>query len=84
MQQSLFGITNKAFARFIDLEESNLSAIMKGKRKINVELAIKLGELFNMSPNLWLLIQSQNEINRMSQDKISFNYKLDELLKKVS
>ena len=59
---------------------------MKGKRKINVDVAIKLGELFNMNPNLWLLIQSQNEILKMNQDKkvvYGNKYKLDELLKKV-
>ena len=80
------GIKNKEFAKFIDLEESNLSAIMKGKRKINIDVAMRLGELFNMNPNLWLLIQSQNEILKMNQDKkvvYGKKYRLDELLKKV-
>lgn len=79
----IIGIKNKEFAQFIDLEESNLSAIMKGKRKINVELAVKLGELFNMNPSLWLLIQNQNEITRMNEKKSVHKYKLDELIKKV-
>jgi addiction module HigA family antidote len=55
-------INNKVFANFIELEEANLSMILNGKRKINTELAYKLGQLFNINPNYWLLIQSKNEL----------------------
>ena len=59
--------------------------IMKGKRKINTELAYKLGQLFNIEPNYWLLIQSKNELLQLdNQRKIRFKqFKLDDLLQKV-
>lgn len=80
------GIKNKTFANFIDIEESNLSAIFKGKRKINTTLAYKLGLLFNINPNVWLNIQSKNAFLEISKKKSLDTkiYKLENLLKKVS
>jgi len=79
-------INNKEFAKFIELEESNLSSIIRGRRKVNIDLAFKLGELFNLNPNLWLLLQTKNEILTVANErKLDYKkYKLDELLKKVS
>jgi len=79
-------IKNKDFANYIEMKESNLSSILRGKRKINIDLAFKLGQVFNVDPNLWLLIQSKNELLGVDKNK-KFNYqkyKLDDLLKKVS
>ena len=63
----------------------NLSALFKGKRKINPDLALKLGEIFRVDPTLWINIQSKNELlgvdkqRRMDYQK----YRLEDLLKKV-
>lgn len=82
---SVVGIKNKAFAKFIDVEESNLSSIISGRRKINTELAYKLGQIFNVDSNLWLLIQSKNELLKITKErKIEHNrYKLEDLIKRV-
>jgi len=78
-------IKNKDFAKYIELEESNLSAIIRGKRKINIDLALKLGQIFNLDPNIWLLIQSRNEIikTKIKRNKEYQKYHLDDLLKKI-
>lgn len=78
-------IKNKVFATYMEIEEANLSMILNGKRKINTELAYKLGQLFNINPNYWLLIQSKNELLQLdNQRKIRFKaYKLQDLLQKV-
>ena len=80
------GIKHKVFAQYIDLEESNLSAILKGKRKINTTVAYKLGLIFNINPNLWLTIQSKNELLEINKKEISNPkiYQLEDLLKKAS
>lgn len=75
-------IKNKDFASFIDFEESNLSAIINDKRKINTELAFVLGLIFNVNPNVWLLIQNKNELLKIKGKKFS-RYNLENLLKKV-
>jgi len=78
-------VKNKEFATYIDLEESNLSSIIRGRRKINIDLAFKLGQVFKLDPNLWLLIQSKNELLAIDKKiKLEYQkYKLDDLLKKV-
>ena len=78
-------IKHKEFASYIELEESNLSAIIKGRRKINIDLAFKLGQVFGLDPNIWLLIQSKNELLGIdNQKKLAYQkFRLDDLLKKV-
>lgn len=80
------GIKNNFFAKYIDLEASNMSAILKGKRKINTLLAYKLGQIFSTNPNLWLQIQSKNELLHITKEKGADSriYKLHDLLQKVS
>jgi len=82
---NVIGIKNKDFAKFIDVEESNLSSIIRGRRKINTEFAFKLGQIFNLDSNLWLLIQSKNDLFRITKErKIESNrYRLEDLMKKV-
>ena len=79
-------IKKKDFAAYIDCQESNLSAILKGRRKINSDLAIKIGEIFRINPVLWLHIQSKNELTELTdKDKKKYEkYRLEDLLKKAS
>lgn len=83
---ALIGVKNKDFANYIDLEESNLSSIIKSRRKINVDLALKLGQIFRLNPDLWLLVQSKNELIGIDESKKAeyHRFRLDELLKKAS
>lgn len=58
-------------------------AVLKGRRKINSELAIKLGQIFKIDPAIWLHIESKNELIRaLTHFNGSFN--LSDLLKKAS
>ncbi len=77
-------VRNKQLANYLEIEESNLSAILKGRRKINPDLAFKLGQLFKIEPNYWLLIQSKNELLQIDKKRkaIYKKYRLEDLLKK--
>lgn len=79
-------IKKKDFAEYIEYKESNLSAVFKGRRKINTDLAIKFGEIFRVDPVLWLHIQSKNELLEIiERDKKKYGkYKLEDLLKEVN
>lgn len=81
----VIGIKNKEFADYIKIEESNLSAILKGRRKINIDIAYKLGEIFDLNPNLWLLIQSKNELLKIDSElRTEYKkYRLKDLLERV-
>lgn len=82
----VINIKNKEFAKYIGLEESNLSSIIKGRRKINIDLAFKLGRIFNLNPDLWLLVQSKSELLKIDDSrKAEYDkFRLDDLLKKAS
>lgn len=79
-------IKNKIFAEYIDYKESNLSALFAGRRKINYDLALKLGKIFNVEPTLWIHIQSKNEIMKIEKENSGDyqNYNIKELIKKAS
>ena len=76
------GVSQKVFAKYIDYKPSNLSALLKGRRKISIDLALKLGKIFNINPTLWINIQSKNELRKMQmQDMKKYEaYHLDTLL----
>lgn len=79
-------IKNKTFAEYISFQDSNLSALFAGKRKINIDLALKLGKIFRVDPTLWIHIQSKNELIRLEKEnkKEYQRYNIDDLLKKAS
>lgn len=78
-------IKHKQFAEYIELEESNFSSIIRGRRKLTIDLAFKLGQIFNVEPDIWLSIQSKNELLEASREnKLTYKkYKLKDLLKKA-
>jgi addiction module HigA family antidote len=80
---SALGLKQKFFAEYIGIKNSNLSALLKGRRKLNLDIAIKLEKIFNTPSTLWLNIQSKNEllIFQNSNNSSYDNYNLDDLLK---
>jgi len=80
------GIKNKTFAQYIEIEESNLSAIIRDKRKITLNLALKLEQIFGVDAGIWLQIQSKNELQKLKEERKNDyqKYQLADLLKKAS
>ena len=78
-------IKKKDFAKYINYEETNLSALIKGRRKINLDIALKLGKIFKINPEVWLRIESKNDLilqsKKMKEDYDK--YSLQDLLKKA-
>lgn len=79
------GIKNKQLANYLDYEESNFSAFLNGRRKINADLALKLGKIFQLAPSLLLNIQSLNELKNYEKNNSEkyLSYSIDDLLAKV-
>lgn len=76
------GISKKKFSNYIDYDYSNLIATLKGRRKINPDLAIKVGKIFGINPAIWLHIESKNELlSHMSSNLEYDKYSLLELIK---
>ena len=47
-----------AVAKAIGATPIGISQICRGKRSVSAEMALKLGRLFNVSPELWMGIQA--------------------------
>lgn len=78
-------IKSKKFAEYIEYEESNLSALYKGRRRINSDLAMKFGKVFKVDPAIWLHIQSKNDLIEVSKKEKKYeSYKIEDLLKEAS
>ena len=76
-------VTKKQLAAYVHYEYTNLIALIKGRRKINSDLAIKLGQIFGIDPVIWLHIESKNElIQALSSSKQTLS--LQGLLNKAS
>ena len=79
---SIVNVKKKQFSRYIGYEYTNLISLIKGRRKINSELAIKLGQIFRIDPVLWLHIESKNELMRelKRRDSSKLDFSLSGLL----
>ncbi len=71
------------FANYLEIRPSNLSKILSGERRLNIELALILEKLSNINAKVWLSIQNQNEIQRIQKlnPKRMNKYILGELIK---
>lgn len=62
------GITPYALARDTGIDKGNLSRILSGKSSITAETALRLGEFFGTSPDSWINLQAQYDLE-VAKDK---------------
>lgn len=60
------GISINALSRAINVPPNRISKIVNGKRSITADTALRLGKYFNVSPELWLDLQSDYDL-RLAQ-----------------
>ncbi|MFN8579285.1 MAG: addiction module antidote protein, HigA family [Candidatus Sericytochromatia bacterium] len=79
----IINIKDKTFAEYIGFSKYDFSKLLNGKRKINGDLAIKLGQIFKIKPNLWIEIEIKNELFFLEKEKKNEykKYSLDDLIK---
>jgi antitoxin HigA-1 len=51
-------ISTNRLARDIDVPPNRISAIIRGKRTITADTALRLGKYFGVTPEIWLDLQS--------------------------
>ena len=75
-------IKQNRFASYIDLKAPNLSKILKDQRKINMEQALIFESIFDIEAEVWLRIQSKQELAELEKMKIDTfdKYSLEELV----
>lgn len=75
-------IQQKRFAEYVSYHPANLSALLSGRRKMNNQLAIKLDEIFNVGSELWMKIQTKNDLieSRKTRKAQKGKYRLRDLI----
>lgn len=56
------GISQSELARRIGVSRMSISHIINGKRHITVEMACLLGKVFNQTPQCWLRLQTNYDL----------------------
>ena len=56
------GISQNRLARDIDVPVSRVAGIIKGSRAITADTALRLGQYFGISAEMWLRLQSQYDL----------------------
>jgi addiction module HigA family antidote len=59
-------ISQNQLARDIDVPVSRIAAIVKGNRAITADTALRFGQYFGTSPDMWMHLQSQYDL-RLAQ-----------------
>ena len=58
-------ISQNRLARDVDIPVSRIAEIVKGKRTITADTALRLGEYFGTSAEFWLTLQAGFDLRRM-------------------
>lgn len=61
-------LSQRAFARRIDVPPNRINQIVRGRRGITGDTAIRLGLALNTSPEMWLHLQTRYELEK-AEDK---------------
>lgn len=57
-------ITQRGLARAIDVPPIRISEIIRGKRAISADTALRLAAFFSTTPQFWLSLQTNWELSR--------------------
>lgn len=76
---SLYKIKKSSFADYVGIENANLHALLRGRRKFNSKIASLVGESFNIKPEIWLYIEAKNELKLFQQSRDKHSEGIDAL-----
>jgi antitoxin HigA-1 len=63
------GITPYALAKAIFVDPPRIDAIIKGRRRITADTAIRLSRFFGTTPSFWTNMQSRYDIELLMEQK---------------
>ena len=63
------GITPYALAKGIFVDPPRIDAIIKGKRRITADTAIRLSRFFGTTPGFWMNMQSRYDLEILMEEK---------------
>lgn len=65
-------LTAYALAKAIGVDQTRISQLIKGKRSVTADTAIRFSKIFNMSAEFWLNAQSRYDLMEEMEHKENF------------
>ena len=62
------GISAAELARQLKVPENRMSEVMRGRRNITADTALRLGRWFGTSANFWMNLQKSYELRKAEQE----------------
>jgi antitoxin HigA-1 len=62
-------LTQGQMADWLDVERRRINEIIRGKREVTPDTAVRLGKAFGVSPQFWLLLQMRTNLWAALQDQ---------------
>ena len=62
------GISQNKLARDIDVPAGRINEIIKGKRTITADTALRLAKFFGTTPELWLNLQTDYDLRKARRE----------------
>ena len=56
------GISQTRLAKDIGVSTKRINAIVAGQRRINADMALRLGRYFHISPHFWMNLQARYDL----------------------
>jgi antitoxin HigA-1 len=76
------GLSQREFARIIDVPPNRVNEIIRGRRSISGDTAIRLSLALGTSPEMWLRLQSRYELEKaMDESDPDLSKKIKPILK---
>ena len=66
------GLTPYALAKAIGVDQTRISQIIKGKRKVSADTALRLSRFFKMSAEFWLNAQSRYDLEEEKEHNVEY------------
>jgi addiction module HigA family antidote len=66
-----YGLTQYALAKALKIPQSRLTEIIKGRRGITADTAVRLGTFFGNSPGFWLNLQTEYDLRMVDAKRIA-------------
>lgn len=63
------GITPYALAKAIFVDPPGIDAIIKGRRRITADTAMRLSRFFGTTPGFWMNMQSRYDLELLKEEK---------------
>ena len=64
-----YNLTQKKLAEATGIHRTQINEIIKGKQRMTVEFAIRIGHYSGTSPKYWLNLQTQDDLLSISKEE---------------